>query len=73
MMVVEVESGPDYFRPSAPRALFNTHIATDPTFARQYDVTPDGQRFLLNQPLSAEDTETPITLIMSWPRLLERK
>jgi len=38
---------------------------------REYDVTRDGKRFLLNVPL-ADRTEEPITVIINWPKLLER-
>ena len=38
---------------------------------RQYDVTPDGQRFLLNQHV-ADATDAPITVVVNWPKLLEK-
>ena len=36
-----------------------------------YDVSPDGQRFLVNT-LAAEATSAPITLVVNWPALLKR-
>jgi hypothetical protein len=38
---------------------------------RQYDVTPDGQRFLLNQRLP-DNPDAPITVIVNWPKLLQK-
>lgn len=36
-----------------------------PEFRQQFDVAPDGQRFLVNVPLE-EATVTPITVVMNW-------
>jgi hypothetical protein len=36
-----------------------------------FDVTADGSRFLLNQPL-ADAGDTPITVIVNWTRLLKK-
>jgi eukaryotic-like serine/threonine-protein kinase len=33
---------------------------------RQYDVTPDGQRFLVAEPMQATDA-SPVTLVLNWP------
>ena len=72
MMAVPVESSENGFRATAsPKALFPTRLRFD-ELDRQYDVTADGKRFLLNQRLS-DSSETPITVIVNWPKLLERK
>ena len=78
MMAVPVESGEDFFRPGTPKPLFQTRLEFDPTLSmalyhwvRQYDVTPDGQRFLLNQHV-ADSTDAPITVIVNWPKLLQK-
>ena len=76
MMAVPVESGEDFFRPGAPKALFQTRLGFDPGvdvsgFSRQYDVTSDGQRFLINQHV-ADATDVPITVVVNWPKLLEK-
>jgi serine/threonine protein kinase len=51
-----------------PVALFPVRIAGGPLFGaykQQYDVSPDGQRFLVN--LAADEgATTPITLIYNW-------
>jgi len=75
MMGVPVESGEDFFRPGAPKPLFQTRLEVDPgstnVVPRAYDVTPDGQRFLLNQHV-ADSTDAPITVIVNWPKLLAK-
>jgi hypothetical protein len=38
---------------------------------RQYDVTPDGQRFLLNQHV-ADASDAPITVVVNWPKLVAK-
>jgi serine/threonine protein kinase len=72
MMGVPVESGNDFFRPGAPKPLFQTHLDIDAATTgaiREYDVTPDGQRFLVNQHV-ADSADAPITMVVNWPKLL---
>jgi hypothetical protein len=40
-------------------------------FSRQYDVSADGKRFLLGQPLE-ESTSVPIIVIVNSPALLKK-
>jgi eukaryotic-like serine/threonine-protein kinase len=70
MMAVPVELGESFFRPGTPRPLFQTTLSSLST-TREYDVTPDGQRFLINQANDGVE-EIPITVIVNWPRLLEK-
>ena len=51
----------------AARPLFETRpkIALNP-----YDVSADGQRFLVNT--IVEEASTPITLLVNWPALLKK-
>ncbi len=52
----------------APVALFPVRIAGGPvtgTSHRQYAVSSDGQRFLVNVP-DDEGTASPITIIYNW-------
>jgi len=76
MMAVPVESGENFFRPGTPKALFQTRLEFDPAVdlsrgVRQYDVTADGQRFLLNQRLP-DNADAPITVVVNWPKLLQK-
>jgi len=50
---------------SAPIPLFATHVdgAVQNTFPQQYAVSPDGQRFLMNNII---EEPTPITIVLNW-------
>jgi len=59
--------GPD-FRSGTPQPLFQTR-----SMGRiRYDVTRDGQRFLVNTPLP-DNSLSPMTLALNWTALLEKK
>jgi hypothetical protein len=51
------------FRAGIPRALFKTRLKSPP--GRQFDVTPDGERFLVNL-TPGEQASEPITVIQNW-------
>jgi Tol biopolymer transport system component len=71
LMAVQVD-GAREFKHGAPQPLFQTTLSVpapnSPESRRQYDVTPDGQRFLLNQPLG----DTPLTIVLNWTATLSR-
>ena len=55
--------------------LFEAHVVNGPLnvtgFRQQYDVSRDGQRFLLNMPI--EDAPSlPITVVVNWQAGLKR-
>jgi serine/threonine protein kinase len=54
-------------RPAAPQRLFEVHVAPagDP-YLSNYDVTGDGQRFLVKVP-AHDITSTPIHIVANWP------
>jgi Tol biopolymer transport system component len=68
MMAVKVTPGKE-FESETPVALFNVRLREH--IARQYDVTPDGSRFLLNQQVEEAATE-PITVLQNWTARFER-
>ncbi len=72
MMVVAVTTEPT-FRPQTPRILFEKASTTTPwnNDVAQYDVSPDGQRFLMLEPVEPVDA-TEITLIQNWFQELKR-
>jgi hypothetical protein len=47
--------------------VFNVRPAGGRKF---WDMSPDGQRFLVNTALAAPD-EAPLTLLVNWPALLQ--
>jgi DNA-binding winged helix-turn-helix (wHTH) protein/Tol biopolymer transport system component len=57
----------DTERVQAPRSLFQTRIAG--VARNHYTVSGDGQRFLINSPVS-EAAISPITVILNWTSLL---
>ncbi len=69
MMAVDIRSGED-IEASVPRKLFDTGFAVDPT-NNQYDVTADGNRFLILTSLS-EPNANPVTVVTNWTSLLKK-
>ena len=67
LVSVDVEASAAGFQPGAARKLFQFHGAGG---LWRYDVSPDGERFLVTDPLD-EDLASPVTLITDWPRKLE--
>jgi eukaryotic-like serine/threonine-protein kinase len=70
LMAVTVKPGVS-LELEAPRALFVTNL----TYAgrrQQYNVSGDGQRFLLNQPPAARTVSPPMTVILNWTGLLKQ-
>ena len=64
IMSVDVKAGAASFEVSSPKALFEAPVDT-PAGANRYDVSPDGQRFLVNAP--AENTSSAsMTVVVNW-------
>ena len=71
LIAVDVEAEGDTLEVGIPQRLF--HLASDPTFVQRnpFDVTADGQRFLVNA-LVEESLSTPITWVLNWTAELEQ-
>jgi dipeptidyl aminopeptidase/acylaminoacyl peptidase len=58
-----------------PEPLFNVPIVGGMSrsvgFRQQYDVSSDGQRFLVN--LETASSDSPITVVVHWPSLLKQR
>jgi Tol biopolymer transport system component/predicted Ser/Thr protein kinase len=67
-MAVPVSARDGTFVAGAPAALFAAR--TNTSAGIHYDVTGDGQRFIVNVPAAAE-TASPLTLVLDWPALLQ--
>lgn len=67
IMVVSMETEPQ-FEPGVPTALFPTHILPQIEVRNQYDVTSDGQKFLVNTRLAVN---APIVIVTDWLSELE--
>jgi eukaryotic-like serine/threonine-protein kinase len=62
------------FEAGAPVALFemNVNDLGGVSFSRRYDVTPDGQRFVL-QELTRRDSPSALTVVVNWSALLPKE
>jgi Tol biopolymer transport system component len=69
MMAVDVSTTPT-FSAGNPRPLFEARFIGG---ARSYDVSPDGQRFLVVQPNDQVDAATQINVVLNWFEELKRK
>jgi len=64
LMAVPVEANSPNFRAGAPQELFQMHSVSRP-WAKQYAVTADGQRFLVNT-LVEDAAPSRITVVVNW-------
>ena len=72
MMAVEITTQPG-FAPGRPRMLFAGPYAPSPATFPNYDVSPDGQRFLMLKPTEqAEAGPTQINVVLNWFEELKR-
>ena len=70
LMTVEVNGSSGTFEAGIPRALFDLRINSINGFS-DYDVTADGQRFLVNT-LVEQNARSPVTVVMNWTADLKR-
>jgi Tol biopolymer transport system component len=70
LMAADVKAG-ERFEAGAPRALFRTNTPYQSALAvgLHYDVSADGQRFLVN---ALANELAPMTVVVDWTRLLEK-
>jgi hypothetical protein len=68
LMAVPVKRGGIF---GAPQALFATRLNPQAQGLANYDVSSDGQRFLIDQPV-AHTGDVSITVIVNWPELLKK-
>ena len=69
-MAAQVRINGDELTVGDIRPLFKTRLRTRIRLdAYPYDMTPDGQQFLVNK-LIEENLSTPLSVIINWPRLL---
>ena len=65
MMAVRVSGDGAAFRSSAPQVLFDATAPQLRTPNWEYDVSPDGQRFLMIEPL-VDPEHQPLTIVGNW-------
>src|SRR5262249_50104110 len=73
MMVTAVETTP-MFAASKPKLLFRGHYEADImfNFERGYDVSPDGQRFLMMKGTEQEAAPAQLNVVLNWSDELRR-
>jgi serine/threonine protein kinase/Tol biopolymer transport system component len=73
MMAVEITAQPS-FSVGKPKVLFEGPYLPTPATFSNYDVSPDGQRFLMLKPSeSAEAAPTQINVVLNWFEELKHK
>src|SRR5438128_1316774 len=70
LMAVEVNGSSGTFEAGIPKALFDLRIISTNGFS-DYDVTADGQRFLVNT-LVEQTARAPVTVVMNWTADLKK-
>ncbi len=70
LMRVDIKMAPEV-EIGEPQSLFLTRLKLLGLGPTQYDVSADGQRFLVNTLVEEQDT-TPITLVQNWFEELKR-
>ena len=72
MMASSVKTSGAEFQFTAPKPLFKTRmLGLEGAIFREYDVSPDGQRFLIGT-LIGDPKAAPPTVIMNWTALLKK-
>jgi hypothetical protein len=73
MMAVDIATQPS-FAAGKPRVLFEGRYELSPATTPNYDVSPDGQRFLMLKPAEAsEAAPTQINVVLNWFEELKRR
>ena len=72
LMTVAVNGKGSGFEVGAAKPLFSARFAFATGFGLTYDVSPDGQRFLINT-APEQATSAPITVVTNWTAGLKKK
>ena len=70
MMTVDYTEQPE-FSAGKPKILFEGPYVTSPRSLSDYDVSPDGQRFLMLK--NAEQRPGEISVVLNWAEELKQK
>jgi len=69
-MAAAIDASPQDIRAETPRVLFSTNFQSGAL--REFDVTPDGQRFLLILNSRTEGNMDRLTVISNWQAALRK-
>jgi Tol biopolymer transport system component len=70
MMAAAIQAGPQGVQADTPRALFSADFATNSL--HEFDVTPDGQRFLLMLQSKTQGSGEKLTVVSNWQAALRK-
>ena len=65
MMAVAVEARGGHFEAATPQPLFETAAESSSNIIWDYDVTRDGQRFIIAEPVTGGEPR-PLTVLLNW-------
>jgi serine/threonine protein kinase len=71
LMAVDVKLEGSLFEAGVPKVLFQTNVVSYPNPRNVYDVSADGQRFIIVTP-PEETSSTPIAVVANWTTDLKR-
>ena len=71
MMAVAVQTRGGHFQAATPQVLFETPAESSSNIVWDYDVTRDGQRFIVAEPVAGGQTR-PLTVLLNWQAGLKR-
>ena len=72
MMAVEIATQPG-FSVDKPKVLFEGQYLPSPVNSPNYDVSPDGQRFLMLKATEQTSAPTQINVVLNWFEELKQK
>ena len=72
LMLVDYEGGQS-FSAGKPRVLFEGPYVLTPRSFPDYDVSPDGQRFLMLKPAEDQQSASQIVVVQNWVEELKQK
>jgi serine/threonine-protein kinase len=71
MMAVDIATEPE-LTPANPRLLFEGRYHQASSYGRNYDITPDGQLFIMVKPAAPETAPTQLHVVLNWSEELKR-
>jgi serine/threonine-protein kinase len=72
VMAVDIDATSG-FSPGKPRMLFQGSYLQTPASFPYYDVSPDGERFLMLKPVEQSSAPTHINVVLNWLEELKQK
>ncbi|HEU5236336.1 MAG TPA: hypothetical protein VFU37_04295, partial [Pyrinomonadaceae bacterium] len=71
IMAVDIKEDATKFEPGTPKLLFEARMLIPPGNPTSYEVSRNGQRFLINTPVE-QSSASPLTVVLNWPALLNK-